>query len=54
MTGAPAARPGRGEDDVPVVPDRAEDDTDAGWGDGDDFPDRDDDDRFLRERPPHW
>ena len=53
MTGAPPARRGRG-DDVPPIPDRAEDDSDAGWGERDDSPDRDDDDRFLRERPPHW
>jgi hypothetical protein len=45
---------GAGRDDDPVVPDRADDDTDAGWGDRDDSPDPDDDDRFLRERPPHW
>ncbi len=30
---------------------RAPDDTDVGWGDR---PDPDDDERFLREVPPHW
>ncbi|WP_422665431.1 hypothetical protein, partial [Aquipuribacter hungaricus] len=38
----------RGE---PVVPGVSSDDTDLGWGGR---PDGDDDDRILRERPPHW
>lgn len=42
-------------DDEPVVPGRADDDRDVGWGahaddDGHDV----DDERILRERPPHW
>ena len=40
------------EDEAPVLPDRADDDSDTGWGERDD--DRDDDERFLRDRPPHW
>lgn len=34
---------------LPVIPDRAWEDDDRAWGDG-----RDDEDRILRERPPHW
>ena len=34
---------------APVIPSRAWEDEDHGWGDG-----RDDEDRILRERPPHW
>ncbi len=45
-------------DDEPVLPDQTADDTDAGWGEGRDREDgtggRDDDERLLRERPPHW
>lgn len=37
----------------PVVPTRAAEDTDAGWGDWRDPADSDDE-RLLRERPPHW
>lgn len=45
---APAARP---VDDTPLIPGRSADDSDAGWGD-----DRSDsnDDRLLRDVPPHW
>lgn len=32
-------------------PVQGEDETDLGWGDE---PDPDDDDRYLRDRPPHW
>lgn len=39
------------EDDAPALPDRADDDRDRGWGERDDG---DDDERFLRDRPPHW
>jgi hypothetical protein len=42
---------GRGEGDEPVLPERADDDRDEGWGEP---PDPEDDDRILRERPPHW
>ncbi|WP_454301150.1 hypothetical protein [Salana multivorans] len=37
-------------DVLPVLPDRAWEDTDSAWGDRS----GDDDDRILRERPPHW
>jgi hypothetical protein len=36
---------------VPLLPTQSREDTDAGWGD---YGDRDDDDRLLRDRPPHW
>jgi hypothetical protein len=35
---------------VPVS-ELSEDDEDAGWGE---LPEPDDDERFERERPPHW
>lgn len=35
----------------PAGTSRAPDDTDVGWGER---PDPDDDERFLREVPPHW
>jgi hypothetical protein len=36
-----------------VLSDQTADDLDVGWGERfDDTPD--DDERFLRERPPHW
>jgi hypothetical protein len=37
-------------DDPPVLPDQTADDTDRGWGEWTGS----DDDRLLRERPPHW
>jgi len=37
-------------DDDPVQPETTRDDTDAGWGERT----RDNDDRLLAERPPHW
>jgi hypothetical protein len=39
----------------PVIPDRARDDSDLGWGEdpGRDGHDRDDA-WYQRERPPHW
>jgi hypothetical protein len=42
---------GRRDADEPVIPDRADEDRDHGWGDQDL---EDDDERFTRERPPHW
>ena len=36
---------------APAVPARSEDDTDLGWGEA--APESDDD-RLLRDRPPHW
>lgn len=44
-TNAPAHRA-----DPPVLP-RSKDDVDVGWGG---TPERDDDERILREVPPHW
>jgi hypothetical protein len=44
---------GRPRDDGPVIPDRADDDRDRGWGDDADSRDADDE-RLTRERPPHW
>jgi hypothetical protein len=39
--------------DRSVLPDQTGDDLDVGWGDL--FDDHSgDDERFLRERPPHW
>lgn len=44
--------PAPSDDDAPVIPNRASDDSDEGWeraesGDSDD-------ERYLRDRPPHW
>ena len=41
-TDAPAVR---------ILSVQSREDTDAGWGD---YRDPDDDDRLLRDRPPHW
>jgi hypothetical protein len=38
------------EDDAPLIPDRSSDDSDVGWGDGDDS----NDERLRRDVPPHW
>jgi hypothetical protein len=35
----------------PLLPTQSSEDTDVGWGE---YRERDDDDRFLRDRPPHW
>lgn len=43
--GAPAADPD------PVLPRRSPDDTDEGWGEQ---PGGNDDERLLRDVPPHW
>ncbi len=40
-------------DEPPVLPDRARDDSDEGWGGRGDGGERDDD-WYERERPPHW
>jgi hypothetical protein len=37
-------------DDRPVLPRTTRDDTDQGWGERP----RDNDDRLLADRPPHW
>lgn len=50
-TPAPADRRGRPEwADRPVLPDITGDERDVGWGD---LPEPSDDDRYLREVPPH-
>jgi hypothetical protein len=36
---------------APILPAQSREDTDVGWGD---YGERDDDDRLLRDRPPHW
>jgi hypothetical protein len=38
-------------DDIPLLPLQSQEDTDAAWGE---HPTPDDDERFYRERPPHW
>jgi len=38
------------DDDQPVLADQTRDDTDAGWGERA----RDNDDRLLEDRPPHY
>ena len=42
---APPASP------TPILPTQSREDTDVGWGD---YAERDDNDRLLRDRPPHW
>jgi hypothetical protein len=37
--------------DEELLPEQTTDDTDRGWGE---HPDRDDDERIARERPPHY
>jgi hypothetical protein len=37
--------------DEPVLPTQSTEDTDVGWGEP---PEQDDDERLVRERPPHW
>lgn len=37
-------------DDEPVLPEQTRDDTDREWGERS----PDDDERYLRDRPPHW
>ena len=36
---------------TPVLPTQSREDTDVGWGE---YRERDDDDRLVRDRPPHW
>jgi hypothetical protein len=38
------------DDDFEVLPDATSDETDEGWGEGDDS----NDERLADERPPHW
>ena len=35
----------------PILPTQSWEDTDVGWGE---YAERDNDDRLLRDRPPHW
>lgn len=49
-------RPGWDDDRDEVLPEQTSDDTDRGWGEhpddaGDDLSD---DERLIREKPPHW
>jgi hypothetical protein len=37
--------------DMPALPVQSQEDTDVGWGD---HPGPEDDERLIRERPPHW
>jgi hypothetical protein len=48
-------RPAEPRDDEPVLPTQTSDDVDSDWRDRerDDSTDADDE-RYLRERPPHW
>ena len=46
---ANASRPHR--DDQQALPVQSREDTDQAWGEQ---PERDDDDRLRRDRPPHW
>ena len=39
-------------DDTPVIPERSSDDSDEGWERS--GSDDSDDERYLRDRPPHW
>ena len=42
------------EPEEPALSERSDDDLDRGWGADEETADRDDDERFTRERPPHW
>jgi hypothetical protein len=41
------------QDAAPVIPEQTSDDTDSGGGDWREAT-TEDDERYLRERPPHW
>jgi hypothetical protein len=43
--------PGPPPPSAPILPTQSREDTDVGWGD---YAERDDNDRLLRDRPPHW
>jgi hypothetical protein len=49
--GEPAREPGSPAQDDPVLPTKAADDTDEGWGERES---EDRDDQYRRDRPPHW
>ena len=40
------------DDGDEVLPEQTSDDTDRGWGENDD--ELSDDERLIREKPPHW
>jgi hypothetical protein len=50
-SGAALSSPAPPLPSVPILPAQSREDTDVGWGD---YAERDDDDRLLRDRPPHW
>lgn len=50
----PATGAGAPGHDDELVPNRASEDTDAGWGEYTSSPDSANDDRLRRDRPPHW
>lgn len=43
-----------GDDQDEVLPEQTSDDTDRGWGEHPDDGDLTDDERLIREKPPHW
>jgi signal peptidase II len=47
----PANPPDPDRAEEPVIPSKSREDTDAGWGE---VPEPNDDDRYYRDRPPHW
>jgi len=47
----PANPPDPDQHQEPVPPEQSAEDTDAGWGEA---PESGDDERFYRDRPPHW
>lgn len=49
-TAAPAPVVRRVIDDSPLIPERSADDSDTGWHEGADS----NDERLLRDVPPHW
>ena len=52
---SPAApRPAPPGTEPPVLPDLTRDETDVGWGGASWRDEPDADERYLRERPPHW
>jgi hypothetical protein len=51
VTSTPSVEPP--DEEPAVLPDRTTDETDVGWGSAA-WRDEPDDERILRERPPHW
>ncbi|HEY0186907.1 MAG TPA: hypothetical protein VGC67_05420 [Cellulomonas sp.] len=49
--GRPTGRTDRPVDDTPLIPDRSADDSDTGWGEQGTGSN---DERLLRDVPPHW